>query len=83
MQTVSSFLSYNETIKLGQGTYSYVYQGLLKYIDGSSKAVAVKRIQNIEPEASFIQREKEVMKRAGDHKNILRYLLIEQDEDFL
>ncbi len=81
---VSRFLSYNEDIKLGRGSFSYVYQGILENDDGSSsKTVAVKRILNSEQDSPFVQREVELMQMAGDHPNILRYICTEKDEYFV
>ncbi len=83
METVDSLLSYDERIKLGRGTYSCVYLGILNNNNGSSKSVAVKRIENTEPGVSFIQREVELMLRTSDHLNILRYICTKQDDDFV
>ena len=90
MKKVGGFLSYDMKTILGRGTFGIVFKGSFE-IDSysrdtkepSSTAVAVKRIQNPEPEAPSIQREVELMKRAGDHPNILRYICTEKDDKFL
>lgn len=83
MEKVGSLLSYDKKIVLGRGTYSYVYHGFLKNNNGSNKAVAVKRFQIGEVNTDAIQQEVELMKRAGDHINILRYICTEEDDYFL
>ena len=77
---VSELLSYDEGVVLGRGSFSFVYLGFLK---DNSKTVAVKRIQNSEPEAPFIQREVELMQKVSDHPNILLYICTEIDDYFV
>jgi len=76
---VSPLLSYDEGVILGRGSFSFVYLGFLK---DNSKTVAVKRIQNSESETHSIRREVELMQRADDHPNILRYICTEKDDYF-
>jgi len=81
---VSQLLSYDKGIKLGQGSFSLVYQGLLKSNHGSSRAVAVKRFQIDElSSADAFQQEVKHMQRGGDHPNILRYIRTEKDDNFV
>ena len=76
-------LSYDMKTVHGRGRFSTVFHGSLEINNGTSKAVAVKRIQNSEPEAPFIQREVELMQKVGDHPNVLRYIYSEMDSNFL
>jgi len=75
---VGERLSYDQKAILGRGTFGTVFNGFLEIL-----AVAVKRIQNSEPEAPFIHREVELMQKAKDHPNILRYICTERDNKFM
>ena len=76
-------LSYDMKTVHGRGRFSTVFHGSLEINNGTSKAVAVKRIQNSEPEAPFIQREVELMQKVSDHPNILLYICTEIDDYFV
>lgn len=76
-------LNYNPMKIVGRGSFgTIVYQGLLGLYDGGP--VAVKRIQRDNYlDESETQCEAELMKRAGNHPNILRYIHQEKNENFL
>jgi len=84
-------ISYDPNTVLGKGSFSYVYRGILELnhnnesrINERPLAVAVKRLQySTQKEANAIQREIELMQKACDHPNILRYICTEKNIDFV
>lgn len=74
-------LSYKPEDIIGRGCFAtLVYSGL----DYLSRPVAIKRMQRAYGKDADIQlREVELMKRAGGHNHILRYIHVEMNHDFL
>jgi len=71
-------LSYDPKSIIGRGSYgTTVFKGI------HLGPVAVKRILRNEVNDSAIQIEVELMKKAIDHPNILRYYCTEMNDDFL
>lgn len=69
-------LSYDRQNLIGRGDFGImVFEGLFQ----NKLPVAIKRIMIWNPH----EKEFEVMSRAGNHKNILRYFCKEITEDFL
>jgi len=76
-------LNYIQTKIIGRGSYgTVVFQGYLGLYE-NYRPVAVKRLQRSHVNPSLIQREVELMKRASDHPNILRYIHTEIDPNFM
>jgi len=73
-------LSYDNTKQLGRGNFGTVYSGLLKE-SSNSTPVAIKQVQRGRID-ECIFREVEIMKKAGDHPNILRIFRTETTDDF-
>lgn len=77
-------LNYNQGKVVGRGSSGiYVFRGFLG-LHENDRPVAVKRTQrgpNLDE--SLIQPEVELMKKANDHPNILRYIRQESDSNFL
>ena len=73
-------LSYNRIDIIGEGSYSTVFSGFY-----SSKPVAIKRmLRKYDKDDFAVQlREVELMKKAGDHPNILCVIRTEMNDDFL
>lgn len=84
MATRVGKVNYNQTKVVGRGSYgTYVFRGFLG-LHEYDRPVAVKRMQrgpNLDE--SLIQREVELMKRASEHPNILRYIRQDSDPIFL
>ncbi len=82
MAKVSEKLSYNSDDIIGRGSFgTIVFSGFYS----PSTAVAVKRIQiaNVKDDKLQVQKEVELMMKAKDHPNILRYIATEMNEYFL
>ena len=77
---VGENITYDRSIKLGEGGFAIVYEGLFK---GSTK-VAVKRIQ-IRDHLNHLRitEETRIMLEVTNHQNILRYICCHTDEHFL
>ncbi len=76
-------LVYDTSKKLGDGSFgTLVFNGFHR---DEVKPVAVKRVQrlSIRTESNILQREVELMQKASDHSNILRYICTEMDMDHL
>lgn len=72
-------LRYDPTV-IGSGFYSTVYSGF----DSKSKTpVAVKQIQRTRIKEDEVKREVDVMRKAQNHSNILKYIDFELDKHFL
>lgn len=81
MSPINEKLGYYKQKLLGKGFYGIVYLGQL-----NGQKMAVKRVQKTsDQQNSKILQEIEALKRVGEreHPNILRFVCIEQDEDFL
>jgi len=78
--TAGDKLKYNKKKILGKGGFATVFEGLFE----GSKPVAIKRFQtsDVENESSILK-EAELMLKANDHPNILRYYCMEMTDDFL
>ena len=70
---------------IGRGSFGTVYSGNLRrgIYGGNNEPIAVKRIERGRVDESAIQREVELMQKAYDHANILRYFCTEMNNDFL
>lgn len=66
---------------IGNGCIGYVFHGLFE----GTKPVAVKRFQMVQmiKDSDAINRESELLLKASDHPNILRYFCTEMDMDFM
>lgn len=84
MTTVGN-LSYDPKHILGRGNFGTVFGGFLVHVDGTNKSipVAVKRIERGRADESIIQREMEILKKASNHPNILKYIHTEMNAEFL
>ncbi len=73
-------LCYDPQKKIGRGAFSAIFEGLFE----GRTVVAVKRFQrsDIDDEVAF-RREADLMMKAKNHPNILRYLCTEITEDFV
>ena len=87
-------LSFDVQKVIGKGSFGDVFTGLYKRnalfgtifphpLFKHVKEVAVKRFQRSLVNESLIQKEVEFVKKAGDHPNILPYICIEKDVDFM
>jgi len=78
-------LKYYSDKIIGQGNFGTVFSGILRggVHGGDNKPVAVKRLERSRVDESLIQREVELMIKACDHPNILRYICTEMNGDFL
>ncbi len=74
-------LSYNPKDIIGRGGFANVYRGL----HHSSRPVAIKRVQRNygEDESAIMQREVDLMKKAGGHSNIVECIHTEMNAEFL
>ena len=77
-------LKYNKGKVVGRGSSgTYVFRGFLGPHENGIP-VAVKRMQRSPNlDESLIQREVELLKKANDHPNIIRYIHQESDSNFL
>jgi len=73
-------LSYHPKDVIGRGGYGIVYRGIY-----SSRPVAIKRLDRIydKDKSAIQQQEIELMKKAGDHHNIVGWIHKELDANFL
>ncbi len=78
MSTIGK-VSYDREKMIGRGCFASVYEGLFEGL----KKVAVKRLLKTKDDESAIKREAELMLKANEHQNILRYFCYEMNEDFL
>lgn len=78
IQTRIGKLSYYSNRKIDIGGFSTVYVGLFDDV----KPAAIKRILKDNVEESNVKQEVQLMVRADDHPNILRYLACESDHLF-
>jgi len=80
-------LSYDQGQIIGQGRYgTTVFKGFYyEDEDDDKKSVAVKRIQRIyvKDNSSTVEHEVEMMQKAANHPNVLRYIFFEMDTNFL
>jgi len=84
MTKVIGKLSYEPNDKIGQGAFGTVFSGfynLLLYSE--STPVAIKQIQISRVKEDDIKKEVELMIKAKDHPNILRYIFMETNDDFM
>lgn len=75
-------MSYDPKNIIGAGGFANVYEGLFEDV----KRVAVKRFQKSgrdDDDESTIKREAELMLKANEHPNILRYFCHEVNDDFV
>lgn len=78
IKTVGERMSYDESKRLGQGGYAFVYEGIY-----NSLKVAIKRIQKEHwKDSPSIEWETEIMSLAGNHQNILGYFGYEKDNPY-
>jgi len=83
MATQVGKVHYNSRIIVGEGSYgTIVFRGFLGLYE-NDKSVAVKRIQRGKGKETFIKQEVELLKKASDHSNILRFIRTEIDTNFL
>jgi len=83
---VGEYLSYDLGQVIGRGSYSIVFKGLISNRHSKSpKSVAVKRLQriNIMLHKSISEFKTELILKCGEHPNILEYLFVEIDNDFM
>lgn len=79
MTTKIGDVRFDQKTIIGRGSYgNTVFKGF--YID---KAVAVKRVLRSEVNEQAVQQEVELMKKAKDHPNVLRYICTDTNDDFL
>ncbi len=73
-------VSYDNEKLIGRGCFpNIVFEGLFEDL----KKVAVKRLIKTQDDEFTIKREAELMLKANEHPNILRYFCYEMDENFL
>lgn len=73
-------VSYDPKNIIGTGGFANVYEGLFEDV----KRVAVKRFEkSCKDDESAIKREAELLLKANEHPNILRYFCYEMNEDFV
>ncbi len=73
-------LSFDREQIIGEGGFGKVYEGLFEDV----KRVAVKRFQKSgKVDGPSIKLEAELMLKANEHPNILRYFCYEVDDDFV
>jgi len=73
-------LSYDSGREIGRGRIAFVFHGLFE----NSKQVAIKRLQRVQlKEKETVKKEAELLLRASDHQNILRYFCTEMDDNFM
>lgn len=70
-------LSYDPKNVVGRGAFGNVFSGLYR----KSFPVAIKQIMKYH--VKYDSQEIEIMMRAGEHRNILRCLCTEMNDDFL
>jgi len=89
MTTPVDKLSYDQGQIIGQGRYgTTVFKGFYDEDgddDKKQQPVAVKRIQKIyvNDNTSTAKHEVEMMQKAANHPNVLRYIFFEMDANFL
>ncbi len=77
---VSNILKYDPNRRIGDGRFGIVFHGLFEEKD----VVAVKRFQLAQLEdQNTVKREANLLLKANDHPNILRYFCTEIDQDFM
>lgn len=76
-------LSYDPKCVIGRGSYGSVFNGFHNEEGLNRRPVAVKRVLRSEVNESAVQQEVELMKRAIEHRNILRYISTEMNDDFV
>ncbi len=78
-------VKYYADLIIGRGSFGIVYSGNLRrgIYGGNNEPIAVKRVERGRVDESAIQREVELMVKANDHPNILRYCCTEMNNDFL
>ncbi len=66
---------------IGNGRFGFVFYGLFE----DTKLVAVKRFQRVQiiDDEEKIKREAQLLLKASDHPNILRYFCTEMNDDFM
>ena len=84
MATHVGKLNYNQKKIIGRGSYgTIVFQGFVLGLYEKDRPAAVKRYQRSHVNESLFNWEVELMKKASDHPNILRYIRTERDANFL
>lgn len=87
MTKVVGQLKYNSSSTLGKGFFSSVYSGFYSLSKSHSlelyEPVAIKRLEKGRVKEDEAKKEVDLMKIAGDHANILKYVCFEMDADFL
>ena len=82
-------LSYDPNKVLGRGSFGTVFSGFHVYLDKSlfrpakSTQVAVKRVEKSIVNEPLFRKEEELMKKANNHPNILKYIHTEINAEFL
>jgi len=83
MSTKVGKLSYDPAKILGRGRCGTVFSGFHHVSDQKSTPVAVKRVEKSLVNESAIRKEEDLLKRASNHPNILKYIHTEMNAEFL
>ncbi len=83
MSTKVGKLSYDPEKVLGRGRCGTVFSGFRLIPDQNSIPVAIKRVEKDMVNESAIHKKEDLLQRASNHPNILKYIHTEMSAEFL